>query len=176
MNEQTQQRVTWGKNLPVKLYVHSSVPTNAYPALTAAINEYNTELGRTMFQVEAWGVGGPLSPQKDGYSTIYWYTTWSGDPPNEEGVTEIYWAGHNLYQADIIIDAYNFTYNYTMDSSIPNNNIDLASVFLHELGHVLGLAHVPNSFAVMYAILNFGQIRRLLTPIDINNLKCGYSI
>ena len=40
-----QQRVSWQRRLPVKLYLHSSIPAEAYDAIDRAVSEYNLKLG-----------------------------------------------------------------------------------------------------------------------------------
>jgi hypothetical protein len=51
-------------------------------------------------------------------------------------------------------------------------NIDLESVAVHELGHVLGLDHSADTSAVMYAYYN--GIRRNLTADDIDGMQTQY--
>ena len=168
------QRVSWKGNLPIKLYIHESVPTEAYAAIGRAITEFNVRAahGREVFQVAARGVSGPLNPQKDGYSTIYWFNTWDTTMPSEQARTTIYWAGTEIFEADIRVDAANFTFNY--DDSTNFNNVDLDSLMLHELGHVMGLAHTLETGSAMHPTLDNGQVRRQLGTVDMSDLSCEY--
>jgi hypothetical protein len=168
------QRVSWKGNLPVQLYVHNSVPTEAYPAIDLAIAQFNQQLGngRDVFKVVAYGVGGDLNPQQDGYSTIYWLNSWDSTKPTEQARTTIYWSGNQIFEADMRIDAANFQYNFGQDSSF--SDVDLNSLLLHELGHVLGLAHNPVQGSAMNPTLDDGQVRRDLGAMDLTDLKCEY--
>lgn len=169
------QRVSWKGNLPVKLYVHQSVPTEAYDAIDRAIADYNTNIsgGRQMFTIVARGVSGPLAPAKDGYNMIYWFNTWDTDKPTEQARTTIYWSGNEIFEADMRIDAANFTFNFDPINSA-FNTVDLDSLVLHELGHVLGLAHTLAVGSAMHPTLDEGQVRRQLGAVDLNDLHCEY--
>lgn len=168
------QRVSWHGRLPVRLYLHKSVPSDAYQAIDRAITEYNATLGggQEVFKVEARGVDGALDPQRDGYSMIYWFDTWDANKPTEQARTTIYWSGSEIFEADMRINAHNFTFNYGTETSF--GNVDLDSLVLHELGHVLGLAHNPATGSVMNVTLDNGQVRRKLGNVDMSSLKCEY--
>ncbi|KAJ9135240.1 hypothetical protein P3X46_032448 [Hevea brasiliensis] len=60
-------------------------------------------------------------------------------------------------------------------SSNPNmNQMDLKSVAVHEIGHLLGLAHSQDSNAIMYATIPPGIIKRELTQDDIDGIHALY--
>lgn len=169
-----QQRVAWKGHIPVKLYVHSSVPASANDSIRRAVAEYNQDLGHgtEVFRIESFGVDGPLEPKKDGFSTIYWFNSWDANKPTEQARTTIYWSGSEIFEADIRINALNFTYNFSTDTSFPN--VDLTSLLVHELGHALGLAHNPAQGSVMNVTLDNQQVRRKLGQVDLTSLKCEY--
>jgi len=56
---------------------------------------------------------------------------------------------------------------WSQEVAVSPNAIDLESVFLHELGHALGLDHSQNQDAVMRAGLKPGQTRRTLHDDDV---------
>lgn len=168
-----QQRLSWEKHLPVKLYVHSSVPVEAYDGLDRAVTEYNNKLGegREVFRIVAKGTSGANEPERDGYSTIYWMKEWDADKPNEQARTTIYWSGVEIFEADIRINA-KFSYYFGADTSI--SGVDLTSLMVHELGHVLGLAHNVTTGSVMNFELQQGLDRRAVGAVDMSSLKCEY--
>ena len=168
------QRVSWGEKTPVKLYIHQSVDPKYWPAIEAAVQTWNNEIpGRDLFKIEGTGVTGSGTPSRDGYSIIYMMNTWEADKPNEQARTTIYWTGSQIYEADIRINAHNFNFNYQSTSGT-FYGVDLQSLVLHELGHVLGLAHAPSTGSVMAASLASGLERRDPAPSDINDLRCEY--
>jgi hypothetical protein len=69
-----------------------------------------------------------------------------------------------IIEADIWIND-----DYVLDAtgSPQQGEIDLESTVLHELGHWLPLSHMPNSNAVMYAVLGSGSRKTVLTDDDI---------
>jgi hypothetical protein len=168
------QRVSWKQHLPIKLYLNKSVPQEAYTAIDRAIDEFNQGpgRGREIFKIIARGVDGNLNPQKDGYSTIYWFSTWDPARTTEQARTTIYWSGTEIFEADMRINAKNFDYNLTDATNF--SNVDLDSLLVHELGHVLGLAHNTEAGSAMHATLDEGQVRRKLGQVDLTDLKCEY--
>lgn len=171
-----QQRLSWKGHIPIQLYIHSSVPVEAYPTIERAIEQYNNTIGggQPVFNIAAKGVSGPMDSDRDGYSTIYWYTdTWDPAKPAEQARTTVYWVGSEIFEADIRINAYSFKYYLGTDNDF--KNLDLDSLLVHELGHVLGLAHNELDGSVMHPILDQGEVRRTLGTQDLANLQCEYS-
>jgi hypothetical protein len=169
-----QQRVSWKKRTPVKIYLHESVPAGAYAAIDRAISEYNVKLGggAEIFKIVARGVSGALQPAKDGYSMIYWFNSWDPNRTTEQARTTIYWTGTEIFEADIRINAADFSYYFGENSNF--SEVDLQSLMVHELGHALGLAHNVNHGSVMNFTLDHGQDRRKLDDVDLASLKCEY--
>jgi hypothetical protein len=166
------QRISWKSEGPVPLYVHESLPPEDYPSLQRAIAQYNHAFGREVFRVIAWGVNSPSAPGRDGYSTIFKMHTWDPNKQMEQARTTIYWAGAQIYEADIRLNAADF--QFYPGTATTFSEVDLESIFVHELGHVLGLAHNVTSGSVMNFSLNDGQVRRDLGSMDIQSLHCEY--
>lgn len=166
-----QQRVSWKGELPVHLRVHKSVPPDAKPAILRALAMYTQVLGKEIFVIDTWEDDGPETPQKDGLSTIYWLSSWEPERAKEQARTTLYWNGNQIYEADIRVNAANFRFSFVPDGTA---QIDLESLMIHELGHVLGLTHDPTIGSVMNFSLNEGQIRRHLGIVDLSSLHCEY--
>lgn len=169
------QRISWGRALPVPLYIHSSVPKDAYEAIESAIAVYDEAIGQKTFEIKGYSVSGPSTPQRDGYSYIYWMNEWEDDREDEQGRTTIYWSGDTIYEADVRINASSlsgFTFNYA--TSGPVRGIDLKSLFVHELGHALGLDHSDAAGSIMATHLRQNTVRTQLSTQDASNISCEY--
>ena len=79
----------------------------------------------------------------------------------------ISFRGDYIYEADVLIDVSEAF--YFEDEALPasSGRIQFKSLIIHELGHVLGLAHVEEggTNSVMFPKLQFGQLRPTLTPL-----------
>ena len=65
-------------------------------------------------------------------------------------------------------------YNYNHKRHPRYNEVDVLTILVHELGHVLGLKHWTSSKkSVMEEIISRGE-RILPAKVDIDNLLCGY--
>lgn len=165
-----QQRITWGtNNLPITLYIDSSVPPSYVPVIEAAAATWNESstlaIGKSLFKIET------SNPSTN--NTIYFMTSWpAGWTTNEEAMTRDSFSGDSMYQTNVYIDAQNFQFDVT-NSGNPNL-VNLESLMIHELGHTVGLMHDLNVQSVMYPSLAFGQIRDTIDQVNINSIACGY--
>lgn len=170
------QRVSWNFETPVRLYFHKSMPLDTYPEMQSVIrevvDEWNQAVGREILRIEAFNVAGSDVPSKDGYSTVYWMNNWESGKSLEQARTTIYWSGAQIYEADVKINAKDHTYYVGHEESF--TGVDFKSLLIHELGHVLGLAHNPTAQSVMNVSLNNGVDRRALGKIDLESIKCEY--
>ena len=178
------QRVSWKQDLPVKLMVHSSVPQEAWSSIEKAIKHWNAELAAQgiqgpAFVVDLWGVGGAVAPDQDFNNMIYWMSDWEQNLANQQARTTIYWTGSRIYEADIRINDRNHDFYFERDLEAQDQSeydvkVHFESLMVHELGHVLGLAHNSQEGSVMQTELASGVERQSLGKVDADSVSCEY--
>jgi hypothetical protein len=173
-----QQRVSWAPGGPlsytgqITMHLHTSVPVEARPAIQRAFNEWNRILGREIL-VLGGTVNTPDTADRDGYNVIYFMNQWETSMiRSEQGRTMIYWVEKRIFEADVMINN-NIGLSWTDQAT--HGLIDVESLFIHELGHVLGLAHVVRPVpTVMAKTLDSGILRRTPQELDVQSVKCEY--
>ncbi|MCC6137571.1 MAG: hypothetical protein IT287_02995 [Bdellovibrionaceae bacterium] len=170
------QRVSWHK-LPVRLKAHTSLSEPQVQALREAIEVWNTirakEWGTTQNFFELshethTGVGYVA----DNQSVVSLSTDWS-ENAREQAETVLMWEGNRIVEADIRLNG-----NKPLSTADPlgENDIDLVALYVHELGHVLGLLHIDVAeYTVMSFELERGTDKRR-TPgnLELDALRCEY--
>jgi len=169
------QRISWGERTPVKLMIHKSVPDEHIPVIRESVAAWNDLIGREVLTIHMEGVGGDASPTKDGYSIIYLLDTWDEGKSREQARTSVYWKGSQIIEADIRLNSVNFEFS-TSNDLVELGRVDLFSLMVHELGHVLGLSHIEEKGSVMRSELAKGQMRRTLIAggDDDESIRCEY--
>lgn len=171
MQNSEQQRVSWGQRLPVTFSVHTSFPAQHYPALEAAVKEWNRAIGREVLRLSGW-TNSTSGPRQDQLNVIYLLPTWESNRANEQARTTLYWAGDAIQEADIRINGQGFQF---FSGSRPEaGKVDMESLMLHELGHALGLGHTETPQSVMVRSLAYGSLRRDLSDADVSSVQCEY--
>jgi predicted Zn-dependent protease len=171
------QRVSWGQNTPVTLYIDASLPPQYFPAVQAAADEWNNALGTTVIKVGGVSNRSGGQPVQNGFNTIYYMSTWDTPQTNEQARTTIYWSGTRIYEADVRINARDHVFFY---GSQPDPGVlDMESLLVHEFGHVLGLAHTTMVGSVMVKSLAAADTadfvsRRSPSAFDQSSLRCEY--
>lgn len=167
LQDQYEERVT--ADLPIELYISDAVPEKYYNSIQLAINTWSIPLSKWAFQIVDYKYHSVKNHQ-DGKNVLYiFYDHWNSNM-TYSGVINRYSYGNKMTESDIILNG--FIYNFSLDPA--EEEMDFESVLLHELGHALGLDHTPGT--VMDAHLSTGTIRRDLTQIDIDNIRCGYLV
>lgn len=167
------QRISWKNAVPVQLYLHQSFPDSAIPALENAIRVWEIRLGRSLFKISNGPkIQGPATPKQDGKNVLYWMNTWEAEKASEQARTSVYWVSNEIQEADMRLNDQNFDFYIDMASS--NKDVHLESLFVHELGHVLGLKHKDSGDSVMATYLASLTERNDLAETDIEDIRCEY--
>lgn len=166
------ERISWKGSIPVVMKIHSSVPDAYIPSIVAAAESWNRTAGKTIIKINTTKDTGALNPRKDGENIIYVLDTWEANKASEQARTSVYWVGDVIQEADIRINAKNFTY-YTSENG-NHSGVSIEALVLHELGHVLGLKHKDTSGSVMATYLANGVDRTTVAKTDSASLQCEY--
>lgn len=162
------QRVSWNSRRPIPIFIDASVPSQYHDAIRRAMASWERALGAALFQYG--GVVSSYTPRQDGANVIYWLPSWDRRLGRQQADTLVYWVSEQIIEADVRVNAQDFSFS---DGQYPGT-IDVESLILHELGHVLGLAHADGSQTVMSPYLSNSYLRRNVSWEDLSNLKCEY--
>lgn len=168
------QRVSWKNDLPVIMYIHSSVPSEYKESVRLAAAQWNYKLGKTFFSIQDGLESLPAESSKDSLNVIYWKNTWEASRSNEQARTTIHWRGDKIIEADLNVNAKNNV--FAAFGEIAPGKVDFVSLMVHELGHVMGLQHIQGEESVMNPTLAQNTQRSEPSETDLNSLKCEYKL
>ncbi len=178
------QRISWKTKKPIRVYIHSSVPTTLRPSIYRAAQTWETQAGRKVFDIseDSSQVG---TSTRDEKNAIYFLPEWESDKSSEQGRTSVYWAGDEIQEADIRVNAADFSYydlnpqvligstNLKKNGRSPSDGYSFEALILHEMGHFLGLKHREGS-TVMATHLGPNVNRVQLANSDQEAISCEY--
>jgi len=172
------QRVSWGAQTPVIMYIDSKVPGEFFESIQRAADNWNKAVGREVIKIGGWTDRVPV-PRQDQVNVIYYLQDWESNKENEQARTTIYWGGDRIYEADIRINNHNFEFFGGSEPIV--GRVDMESLILHEMGHVLGLGHTNLKNSVMVKSLPHATeavpgsaFRRKLSGDDTSSVQCEY--
>lgn len=165
-------RVSWKSESPVHFIIGPTVPPEYDSTILQAANIWNQILNKSLISVER-NNGLTNTAGNDRCNLIYWMTEWPEDQKNQQARTTIRWSVSKLFDADIKINAKDYSY-FTVGDHAVEDKISLLSIMIHEIGHGLGLSHIYDSSSVMQTYLAAGVNRDTPAQVDIESLKCEY--
>lgn len=185
----------WSQNLPISFQVTNEMSAEVLNQLRKAMTTWETAVGKKMFRFD--GVenrGGssfrelyePLNDEQNGhYFDFNWLratgkpasvlatTIWENDPAEPARIVK----GDIRYNAEFYI----FGDALKDFSQGKRTIVDMESLALHEVGHLLGLAHVSereDRYSVMNPSLFIGEgmMTRRLSEGDVERIRAVYGI
>ncbi len=164
-------RISWKGSLPVTMIIHKSVPEKFDSDISSAANRWNTAAGQNLINVtrdNSFTEG----PGNDRKNIIFWSSDWDSSNSKEQARTISNTDLSRIVDSDIKINAKSFSYVLTAQTS-GSTAVNLESLILHEMGHVLGLQHFEGT-GIMSTHLASGKLRFDFSSEELSELSCEY--
>lgn len=182
------QRISWKTREPIDIVINTEVPAQLRPAIYRAAKTWEDQIGQKLFNIIENSSQASSGPSKDGKNGIYFLSTWEADRKSEQGRTSVYWAADQIMEADIRINASQFSFydkdhsalvlarstDGTVSAYASQDGYNFEALILHELGHLIGLKHSELSASVMATHLSAYTDRVVLSDTDIQSVQCVY--
>ena len=182
--------IAWPYNSSIALRIHEDVPNEFMYDIETAVYLWNWVIGYEFFKLQIdYRDTSDLIDIPDGVNTIYVGEPLASDdeyffgPNNKRSVARNvrrYIKKNIIFETDIYINTGDYTFELdTIHSDIAihhtegKHGISLRGTLLHELGHALGLEHVPDTKSTMHA-----TVWPYMVYIDYESeqkVKCLYS-
>jgi predicted Zn-dependent protease len=180
------------EDFPIKIKIPKSLESevNSSEAFSNAVNAWNSALGFNI--LELYYEGEDVSTkQQPPYNTtdflegtpfqinsVIFPSEWLDDADDQVLALTSFSHGQiskRIFEADIIFNVEN--YSFSTNASGERGKIDLESVLVHELGHLLGLIHIEeseDSQSIMNPTLTTGSTKRNLSSGDFLRIQEKY--
>ncbi|MCO5602709.1 hypothetical protein L7F22_056846 [Adiantum nelumboides] len=106
--------------------------------------------------------------------TIEFVSFTHGDDEPFDGILGVLAHAFSPTDGRFHLDESEYWQDLSSKSSLEIQDIDLQSVVVHEIGHLLGLAHTPVEDAIMYPSIAPGQVKLQLQADDIQGAQALY--
>ncbi|KAI5083771.1 hypothetical protein GOP47_0003514 [Adiantum capillus-veneris] len=156
--------------------------TYAFSSLNDTDRLSSTER-RTVFAsaFSAWAAVIPINFTEiesfdDADITIEFVSFSHGDEEPFDGILGVLAHAFSPTDGRFHLDDSEYWQDLSARSSAEPQDIDLQSVVIHEIGHLLGLAHSPVEDAIMYPSIAPGQVKLQLQADDIQGAQALYGV
>ena len=196
----------WGNKIfPKTIHISSSFSEPEATSMGEMATAWKTAVAnqKTFFAIGTAGNNNYNINDTDGILGVYKVTNWPADVSDDAlAITQLFGRRYNvgdtseyvsIVEADILINYKPGRYGFTFDTVDEGTGYDLRTIVLHEMGHFLGLQHVPTydqrpdnernlgraaykETSVMYPSVSEIEQKRIPQPKDISALVNKYNI
>lgn len=185
----------WKRSLPIRFVTSDEINPEVVKQLQSAMKSWELAVGKTLFAYDGNEAkkGADFrqlyEPLSDGRNGNYFDFNWFGSTGKSNSVlaTTIWENSPSdpaaIVKADIRYNAEFYVFGNSLEEFSEGKRIivDMESLALHELGHLLGLTHVKDTddrFSVMNPSLFIGEgmITRRLSKGDITRIRSIYGV
>lgn len=193
------------KTFPKTVSISSDFNVNEVSAITNMSDAWKASVNKEFFSYGARISNAHNIEEPDGIMGIYKTTNWPGDVDDTAlAITQLFGRRYNVGDADeyVAIEHADILVNYkpgpyAFDFDYEDNDIDegfdLRTIILHEMGHFLGLQHIPTYYdrpeseddltrdeykatSVMYPSISSIEEKRVPQQKDKNELINKYNV
>ncbi|MEY4064297.1 MAG: hypothetical protein RIR26_505 [Pseudomonadota bacterium] len=185
----------WKRSLPIRFLTSQEIQPQVVKQLQTAMSSWEKAVGKTLFDYggNETKTGADFrelyEPLNDNVNGHYFDNSWfkATGKPNSVLATTI-WENNakesaSIVKADIRYNAEFYIFGNSLEAFSEGKRtiVDMESLALHELGHLLGLTHINESedrFSVMNPSLFIGEgmITRRLSKGDIIRIRSVYGV
>lgn len=155
---------------PIMIYLNKKLIYEYHGQVRLAVEIWNRAIGFEIFRVSPEVDQSEARDHKDSKSVVYVSYGDGQVASNEAAATYSKEINGGIVDSDIVL---NGTIPLSIDQEAGKHHV--LSIFVHEFGHVLGLADNQRKTSVMYMGLYAGQYKAELDKQDLKNIRCAYS-